>query len=125
MALALPGSRNIFSRLQNALSAKKGARVALCKGVHDTLDDFRWMHENIASRPTRIAELVPLAPSAEGHHDASGVGAGGVWFLGTHLAPRDGTVAVKPVVWRHECLSAYIHASRLLKTPQAPSPIWT
>ena len=49
MALALPGSRNIFSQLQNALSTKKGARVTLRKGVHDALDDFRWMHENIAS----------------------------------------------------------------------------
>ena len=102
MALALPGSRNIFSQLQNALSTKKGARVTLRKGVHDALDDFRWMHENIASRPTRIAELVPLAPSAEGHHDASGMGAGGVWFPGTHLAQRQGTKNREPVVWRHE-----------------------
>eukprot|EP00804_Cyclotella_cryptica_P026952 CCRYP_014780-RA/>CCRYP_014780-RA protein AED:0.28 eAED:0.28 QI:0/0/0/1/0/0/2/0/187 len=38
------------------------------------------MHDNIASRPTRIAELVPLDPVAEGHHDASGSGAGGIWF---------------------------------------------
>ena len=86
MALALPGSRNIFSQLKNALFAKKGSQAALCKGVHDALDDFWWIHENVASRPTHIAELVPLALSAEGHHDASSVGDGGVWFPGTHLA---------------------------------------
>jgi hypothetical protein len=40
MALALPGSRNIFSTMQHALSAKTGGRVALSKGVHDALDDF-------------------------------------------------------------------------------------
>eukprot|EP00804_Cyclotella_cryptica_P014036 CCRYP_002515-RA/>CCRYP_002515-RA protein AED:0.40 eAED:0.40 QI:0/-1/0/1/-1/1/1/0/89 len=49
-----------------------GTRVKLNKGVHHALEDFRWMHDNIASRPTRIAELVPLDPAAEGHHDASG-----------------------------------------------------
>ena len=80
MAFALPGARNIFSTMQNALSLKKGGRVALHKGVHDALDDFRWMQQNISTRLTRIAELVPLLPVAEGHHDASGTGAGGIWF---------------------------------------------
>ena len=76
MSLALPGSRNIFSTMQNALRTKKTGRIALHKGVHDALDDFRWMHADITTRPTRIAELVPLHPVAEGHHDASGTG---VW----------------------------------------------
>ena len=40
MALALPGARNIFSTMQNALTLKKGGRVTLHKGVHDALDDF-------------------------------------------------------------------------------------
>jgi hypothetical protein len=40
MALALPVSRNIFSTMQHALSAKTGGRVALNKGVHDALDEF-------------------------------------------------------------------------------------
>ena len=40
------------------------------------------MHGNIASHPTHIAELVPLGPVTEGHHDASGsgAGAGDIWF---------------------------------------------
>ena len=40
MAVALPGSRNVFSTMQNALAHKTGGRVALHKGVHDALDDF-------------------------------------------------------------------------------------
>ncbi|KAL7525124.1 hypothetical protein ACHAWF_005367, partial [Thalassiosira exigua] len=86
--------------MQNALSKKSGSRVALDKGVHHALDDFRWLHENISTRPTRIAELIPLAPSAEGHHDASGAGAGGVWFPGPLLVPRRGFQAGQPLLWR-------------------------
>jgi hypothetical protein len=102
MTLALPESRNIFSMMQHALSAKTGGRVALNKGVHDALDEFRWMHNNIASRPTRIAEIIPLLPAAEAYHNASGTGAGGVWFLGNHITPRKGFVPGKPLVWRYK-----------------------
>ena len=100
MAIALPGSRNIFSTMQNALATKTGSRVALHKGVHDALDDFRWIHNHISTRPTRIAELVPLLPVAEGHHDASGAGAGGIWFPSSTITPRDGYVSTAPVAWR-------------------------
>ena len=102
MSLALPGSRNIFSTMQNALTTQKGARIALNKGVHDALDDFRYMHASVTERPTRIPEIVPLAPIAEGHHDASGRGAGGVWFPAKHATPRQGYKAEVPVVWRHQ-----------------------
>jgi hypothetical protein len=74
MSLALPGAHNIFSSMQNALSNKSGSCVNLNKGVHHALEDFWWMHDNIASHPTRNAELVALDPVAEGHHDASGSG---------------------------------------------------
>ena len=81
MSLALPGSRHLFSQMQKALSTATKTRIALKKGVHQALDDFRWMHANISTRPTRIAELIPLTPQALGYHDASGSqGAGGVWF---------------------------------------------
>jgi hypothetical protein len=99
MALALPGARNLFSQMQHALTNKVKGRVNLNKGVHQALEDFRWLLSDIASRPTSIAELVPLLPSAEGHHDASGLGAGGVWFPAEHLVPREG-FDNKPVVWR-------------------------
>ena len=102
MALALPGSRNMFSRLQNALSQSDGNRISLKKGVHQALEDFRWLANDISSRPTRIAELVPLLSSAEGHHDASGLGAGGVWFPSASLHPRQGYLPNVPVLWRYQ-----------------------
>ncbi|KAL7447882.1 hypothetical protein ACHAWC_000183, partial [Mediolabrus comicus] len=71
----------------------------LNKGVHDALEDFRWILADLKRRPTRIAELVPLLASAEGHHDASGKGAGGVWFPAKHLVPRVG-YKNQPVLWR-------------------------
>jgi len=102
MSIALPGARNLFSTMQNALGSKKGGRVALDKGVHHALEDFWWMFENIKTRPTNIAELVPLLPSAEGHHDASGKGAGGILFPGAHLMARYGFLPLVPLVWRLE-----------------------
>ena len=99
MSLALPGARHLFSHMQHAMSSKLKGRVALNKGVHGALEDFRWMLKDIESRQTRIAELVPLLPSAEGHHDASGLGAGGVWFPSEHLVAREG-FENKPIVWR-------------------------
>ena len=100
MSLALPGARNIFSSMQSALSTQSKNRIALNKGVHDALDDFRWMHDNIASRPTRIAEIVPLPPIAEGHHDAYGAGAGGIWFPGPNVTARGDLSPSQPIVWR-------------------------
>ena len=99
MALALPRARNLFSQMQHALTNKVKGRVNLNKGVHQAVEDFRWLLSDIVNRSTRIAELVPLLPSAEGHHDASGLGAGGVWFPAEHLVPREG-FENKPVVWR-------------------------
>eukprot|EP00804_Cyclotella_cryptica_P010191 CCRYP_013818-RA/>CCRYP_013818-RA protein AED:0.30 eAED:0.39 QI:67/0/0/1/0/0/2/0/150 len=89
MSLALPGSRNIFSSMQTALSNMSGTRVKLNKGVHHALEDFRWMHDNIAS-------------PAEGHHDASGSGVGGIWFPSATLVSRSGYHSLKPLLWRHQ-----------------------
>ena len=100
MSIALPGSRHLFSTMQHALATKSKARIALNKGVHNALNDFRWMHADIASRPTRIAELIPLNPCALGFHDASGRGAGGVWYSNPELLPRQPTLQSQPMVWR-------------------------
>ena len=51
MSIALPGSRNIFGRLQNALSKGSKTRIDLNKGVHQALDDFRWIAKDLRSRP--------------------------------------------------------------------------
>ena len=101
MSLALPGSRNLFSAMQLALSLKTKSRINLSKGVHSALQDFRWLHHNISNRPTRIAELIPLHPCALGYHDASGRGAGGVWFPTPDLTPRLGIAPNTPLLWRY------------------------
>ena len=77
----------MFSMMQHALANNKKTRVALTKGVHQAVQDFSWMFKDIKSRPTRIAELVPLLASAMGYHDTSGEGAGGVWFPHKSLPP--------------------------------------
>ena len=100
MSLALPGARNLFSSMQDALKTTKKHRICLKKEVHQALDDFRWMHADITKRPTRIAEVIPLLPSGLGYHDASGSGAGGVWYTTPDLVPRQGTLPSQPILWR-------------------------
>jgi hypothetical protein len=95
---ALPGSCNIFSTMPNELALKTGGRLALDKGVHHALEDFRWMQENISTHLTWIVEVVPLPPVAKGHHNASGLGAGGIQFPGPHLAPHSGFTTTQPLV---------------------------
>jgi hypothetical protein len=115
MSIALPGSRGLFSALQVALRTAVGTRLRLSKGFHDALQDFRWLHRDLASRPTRLQELVPVHPTLVGAHDASGYGAGGVWLPSptahlrntrVHSLQSDGTLhrhrltRAQPVLWR-------------------------
>ena len=88
MYSALPGSCNMFGRLQNAISVNSKTMVDLSKSVHQALDDFTWIANNITTQPTRLAELIPLTPSVEGHHDASGKGDAGAWFPSNTLQFR-------------------------------------
>jgi hypothetical protein len=92
MSLALPGTRGLFSVLQEDLRHKShdGKRLRLRRPVHDFLDDFRWLAKEVGSRPTSIDELVAQPPSMFGATDASGLGMGGVFFL------PDG----RPYLWR-------------------------
>ncbi len=52
------------------------------------------MQENISTCPTWIAEVVPLPPVAKGHHNASRLGAGGIWF-------PVGFTSTQPLVFWH------------------------
>jgi hypothetical protein len=83
MFIVLPGSLNMFGRLRNGLSKGSKTRIVLRKGVHQVLENFRWIANDLISRPMRLAKLIPLAPVVEGHGDASGKGAGGAWFTET------------------------------------------
>ena len=87
--------------MQLALAYRFGQRIALKKGVHHALDDFCHLFEDIANQLTQIAKLVPLLASVVGHHDASGLGASGVWFVPSHIARQLGYMT-GPVVWRIE-----------------------
>ncbi len=49
MSLAIPGARGLFSQLQSALQLEKKGRIALRKGVHAALDDFRWLQHDLAA----------------------------------------------------------------------------
>ena len=60
MALALPGARGLFRQKHEALCHVKGKRVTLSTGVHEALSDLQWLAEDVANRPTRMYELVPL-----------------------------------------------------------------
>jgi hypothetical protein len=82
MALALPGSRGLFSHLQAALQPQHN-RVRLNRHVHHCLADFRALADHLAARPTRFRELIPDATFAVGACDACQRGMGGVWFVGT------------------------------------------
>ena len=106
MSIALPGARGLFSHLQQALATTTKHRLNLHQGVHDDLELFQHLHDSISSRPTRIAELVPLTPSLYGPHDASGQGAGGAIFPDGTILPRFKSTSLHhqrvPVVWRWE-----------------------
>ena len=96
MAVASPGMRGLFSTLQEAFRHvdTDGHRLRLRKPVHDFLKDFRWLARDLASRPTRMGELVPNSiPDTVGACDAAGTGMGGVHFV------PDAT-GVTPLLWR-------------------------
>jgi len=56
--------------------------------------EFRYVLKHAANHPTLARHIVPTMPAYCGPHDASGLGAGGVWFSGTKL--------IQPTVWRIE-----------------------
>ena len=74
--------------MQEALCHVKGKRVILSKGVHEALADFCWLAEDVANHPTRTYELVPLQPTVDGYHDASGYICRSVVLLGLTAIPR-------------------------------------
>jgi hypothetical protein len=93
MAFAIPGGRNMFSILQDALGNTDSRHsIKLDSHVHDALEDFRWMTTDLASQPTHMYEWFPDARFYMGACDASKSGMGGVWFPYERNTP--------PRVWR-------------------------
>lgn len=96
MSVAIPGCKGLFSILQEAFRHEETERprIRLSKTLHGFLDDFRWLAKDLASRPTRIAELIPdREPATNGACDAAGAGMGGVHFVPT-------TSSEIPLLWR-------------------------
>ena len=112
MSPALPGSRGLFSVLQESLGRANRNRVRIITRVRHMAADFRGIADSLTERPTRLQELVPTAPTYVGASDACGQGMGGVWF---HTSP---CVVHPPVLWRQpfDC-----RAQRELITAAQPS----
>jgi hypothetical protein len=76
--------------------------------VHDTLEDLRWLAQDLNTRPTRLYEIVPQPePELLGAQDANDVGMGGVWFPTTTKLlerPESSSTApsstLGPILWR-------------------------
>ena len=112
MALALPRARGLFSLMQEALCHVKGKRFTLSPGVHDALDNLKWLTEDVAKPPTRMYELIPIRPTLDGYHNASGYMCGGVVLPGPTTTPRKlpphhraarpspNPTGAHPIVWR-------------------------
>jgi hypothetical protein len=97
MALAIPGAHGLFCSLQEALRHKvnDGTRARFGRHVHAFLQDFRWLADELVSRPTSMLKVVPSSnPGTIGACDASHMGMGGVLFI----PQLDG--AIKPYLWR-------------------------
>jgi len=92
MMIALPGSEGMFSQLQDALVKHRGGRIRMTKARRDELDDWTWLANDMASRPTSIAEVMAKRPTTAGAEDASGDGMGGVVFNLRHSS--------RPLCWR-------------------------
>jgi hypothetical protein len=69
--IGIPGAKGL---LQAALRHQTNNRVRLSPAVHASLDDFRWIAQDLTSRPTRLAEILSQDPTAVGAVDAAGAG---------------------------------------------------
>jgi len=94
MSLGIPGSRGLFSLLQEGFRHSDRHRIRITRAMRDQLDDFEHLAHDLSSRPTALAELVPDHPVAVGPHDASGDGMGGVWLPAISHTP------LTPILWR-------------------------
>ena len=94
MSIGIPGSRGLFSLLQEGLRHTDKHRIRITPAMRDQLSDFEHLAATLQARPTELAELVPDHPIAVGSHDASGSGMGGVWLPATTQSH------IPPTLWR-------------------------
>ena len=93
--LAIPGAEGMFSHIQSALvNAGSSNRVKVDRSTRDEIHDWKWLAEDIATRPTSIAEVVRHPPSIWQATDAAKSGMGGVIL--------DLKKQAEPIVWRQQ-----------------------
>ena len=106
MSIAIPGSRGCFSFLQHAL--RPGAkRITITPTIRDQLLDFLHLAQDVTSRPTHLAEVVPTPPTYYGAVDAAKAGMGGVWFppgppVPNAIQPPSNRRLHAPILWRQQ-----------------------
>ena len=88
MAITLPGAMGLFRHMKEALHHVEGKSLVLTRVVHQDLTDFWWLVENLSKLPTRLYELVPLKPTLNSYHYASGYMCGGAVLPGPMAVPR-------------------------------------
>ena len=91
--LAIPGAEGMFSHIQAALVKDRSSNhIKADQPTRDELRDWNWLAEDIATRPTSIAEVVRHPPSIWQATNAAKSGMGGVIFELTKQA--------EPILWR-------------------------
>ena len=80
MIIGIPGGQGLFSQLQVALQQQSHHRVRIHKEAKACLQDLYMLAQDLAQRPTCMAEIVPTHPLYAGCCDASRAGMGGVWL---------------------------------------------
>ena len=95
MSPALPGSRGLFSALQDALGRADRNRVRITPLIWDLAADFTAIADSLRERPTRLQELVPGEPTFIGASDASGLGMGGMCWFSANPGHH-------PILWRQQ-----------------------
>jgi hypothetical protein len=90
-ALILPAAKGLFTPINTALRGNPSmVGLGAKSDVRQALIDLGAIIESLTTRPTHVSEIVSADPEIIGFCDASGAGAGGVWF----------DAQCNPVVWR-------------------------
>jgi hypothetical protein len=73
-----PDSRQALVHVSVLTWFPKTSHESASIAVHVALANFQWLKDHLASRPTRLLDIVELFPSVSGADDASKQGMGGI-----------------------------------------------
>ena len=78
---ALTSAWGLFIYIQEAFRHVEGGRLTLTRGVHQALAEFHLLTEDLSKYPTSLYELMPIHPTMDVYHNASGYMCGGAVLL--------------------------------------------